>query len=170
MTTSGLSLDAGMRYLFELKPAGAAPLAAGTLVLLDGNGQVIEWDAPAGGAAAAISYVAPVTGTYWLVATNALQADLNTGSASGTYEIKASPLSLDDHADLPGQGIGWRSIPRSRRPPACSSLGPRLPMHWAASAMTLRMAAAVTACKAARATTSCWAATASTPRSSPPHG
>ena len=116
-----LSLDAGMRYLFELKRAGSAPLAAGTLALIDSAGQVIEWDALSGSAAAAISYVAPVTGTYWLVATNALQADLSTGSASGTYEIKASPLSLDDHADLPGQGT-WLAIDTTQPPPAGQQL------------------------------------------------
>ncbi len=107
-----VTLNAGLRYLFELKAAGANPITAGTLQLFGPDGTLLGTDGLAPGSDAALSFVATATGTYTLVATNALgftDSDpgglLNLGAATlGTYQIKASPLSLDDHSDLPAQG------------------------------------------------------------------
>lgn len=100
-----IALNAGQRYLFELRAAGATPIGSGTLELLGLDRSVLVSDhASSGDGAAAISFVAPTSGDYWLVATNALFAGLSLGSATGSYEIKASPLALDDHADLPSSG------------------------------------------------------------------
>ena len=106
-----VTLNAGLRYLFELKSAGANPIAGGALQLIAPDGTLLGSDSVGGGSNAALSFVASSTGTYSLLASNSLgytDSDpgglLNFGSTLGTYEIKASPLSLDDHADLPLQG------------------------------------------------------------------
>ncbi|WP_395703644.1 hypothetical protein [Aquabacterium sp.] len=107
-----VTLNAGLRYLFELKASGANPITAGTLQLFGPDGSLLGTDSVAPGSDAALSFVATTTGSYTLVATNALGYTdsapgglINLGpSVLGSYQVKASPLSLDDHADLPAQG------------------------------------------------------------------
>lgn len=100
-----MELVAGLRYQFDLRPAGANPISAGTFELLNAAGQVLATDhVSAADGAASVSYVAQTTGTHYLLATNSLYAGFTFGSAAGSYELKASPLSQDDHADLPALG------------------------------------------------------------------
>lgn len=104
-----VDLNGGLRYLFELKASGSSPISSGTLQLFGPDGIAVGVEALTATSNAALSFVAPATGTYYLLATNALSYTalgglLHTGSTGGTYEIKASPLSLDDHSDLPASG------------------------------------------------------------------
>lgn len=104
-------LNAGLRYLFELKGEGATPITAGVLQLIGPDGSLLGSDQVTALEGARFSYVATTTGDYALAAASGLgytASDsgglLNIGSITGRYEIKVSPLSLDDHADLPLQG------------------------------------------------------------------
>lgn len=104
-----VSLNGGLRYLLELKGAGASPIAAGSLQLFDPDGYSVGVATVTTSSNAALSFLAPSTGVYYLMATNAeayvaLGGLLHFGSSGGTYEIKASPLSLDDHSDDPLKG------------------------------------------------------------------
>lgn len=99
-----VTLSGGLRYLLELKASGSSPITSGTLQLFDTAGFSVGVETVSTGSDAALSFLAPSTGTYYLLATNAqsytaLGGLLHTGSSGGTYEIKASPLSLDDHSD-----------------------------------------------------------------------
>lgn len=104
-----VNLNAGLRYLFELKAQGATPISTGTMQLFGPDGLGLAIDSLDGQTQATFSFVAPATGTYALLATNAIGYSplgglLLGGGGGGGYEIKVSPLSLDDHADLAGQG------------------------------------------------------------------
>jgi hypothetical protein len=104
-----VSLNGGLRYLLELKAAGSQPITTGSLQLFDPEGFSVGVETVGNGIDAALSFLAPSTGVYYLLATNAeayvaVGGLLHFGSSGGSYEIKASPLSLDDHSDDPSKG------------------------------------------------------------------
>lgn len=98
-----LALSAGQRYLFELVGAGSHPLQSTELQLLGPDGQRLA-QALSGSQVgkSVLSFTAPSTGTYFLLATNS-DLDASADAALGGYEISASIVPLDDHADLPAQ-------------------------------------------------------------------
>lgn len=106
-----VSLNAGLRYLFELKGNGSTPISAGTLQLFGPDGELLGSGNVTPLADAKFAFVPTVTGTYAVAAASGLGYTasedgglLNIGSITGGYELKVSPLSADDHADLPLAG------------------------------------------------------------------
>lgn len=96
-------LVAGQRYRFEMTGAGTKPLATTVLQLLSPDGSLALSDTgltAAGGAA--MSFVAPATGTYNLLATNDDLDLMGVAAAIGSYEIRATQIALDDHSDSTG--------------------------------------------------------------------
>lgn len=104
-----VDLAAGQRYRFDMKWTGTAQASGSVLSLLDAAGhELASQQRAAGDVAGAFSFVAPVAGTYLLLASNGYDGAVGSTAAIGSYEVRAAPLAPDDHADLPGAGTPLR--------------------------------------------------------------
>ncbi|MBK7062557.1 MAG: Ig-like domain-containing protein [Rubrivivax sp.] len=83
-----LTLQAGQAYSFELQAAGTSALSDPYLILTDGSGNQLSFDDDTGiGLDALLSYIAPVSGTYYLAAAG-------YGIDTGDYQLSGYSRNL----------------------------------------------------------------------------
>jgi Bacterial Ig domain/Putative Ig domain/RTX calcium-binding nonapeptide repeat (4 copies) len=102
-----VTLSAGQRYLFTMTGAGAAPITGADLELFTPTGESLEEDTHSStisGGGAKFAVVAPVSGTYYLLATLGTGSGSGAAEDTGTYSVTYSSVALDDHSDQRASG------------------------------------------------------------------
>ncbi|MBH9552056.1 tandem-95 repeat protein [Inhella gelatinilytica] len=103
-----INLTAGERYLLTLNPTATGGSLTGpiiSLALLSTAGEQSVADATTTSyGAAVISYQAPSTGTYYVLAQMRSFASITGTVDTGSYTLKLESVPLDDHSDLRAQG------------------------------------------------------------------
>jgi hypothetical protein len=97
-----IELVAGTRYLFEMDASAVGALNTAELKLKDAAGTTLQATTDAN--LATFSYIAPVSGTYYLVAGE------SGDNGVGSYTVKAdSVVELPNTAQVGGQVYHWKS-------------------------------------------------------------
>ena len=102
------TLTAGQRYLIKMVGTSAGnptDTTAFNITVFESQGLSAQTDAATtnqGGAI--IAYVAPVSGTYYLLAQLIGAGSLLGGSDTASYHLSLESIALDDHSDLRQQG------------------------------------------------------------------
>ena len=98
-----MELLAGQRYLVDMAGVGRTPLKApGFQISMPpaccANKTSRRWSTRA-----QLVFTAPATGSYYLLATNAMADAMGAAATTGNYQITLQPVGADDHLTvLPG--------------------------------------------------------------------
>jgi len=95
-----MELVAGQRYLVDMAGVGRTPLKAPGFQIFDAAGVLREQDqSSVVDARAQLVFTAPATGSYYLLATNAMADAMGAAATTGNYQITLQPVGADDHSD-----------------------------------------------------------------------